>query len=80
MTDAERIILRTRAGKTVEITASSGERLIVKILWLFEDESDEDLFFELISTSTPDRYPRARDSVCYSLPLNEIESVKAVDV
>jgi hypothetical protein len=48
--------------KPVRIHTRDGEEMIVKVISVFDGESDPDLFYELISTSRPELYVR-RDSV-----------------
>jgi hypothetical protein len=53
--------------------------MTAKVISVFDEESDADMFYELISSSKPDLYPR-KEQVCgYSLPLKDIVSVRAVE-
>jgi hypothetical protein len=76
MTESDLAYLKTRVDKLVSIETTTGEHLIAKVISVFDGEDNPDLFYELVSTSTPDSYIGNQNGG-YSLPLGEIISVKA---
>jgi hypothetical protein len=78
--EADLVYLKSSIGKVVEVETADGERLLAKVVSVFDHEDDPDVFYELISTSRPDLYPRiAEKSIGYSLPLGNILSVRAAE-
>jgi hypothetical protein len=76
MTEADLACLKSRIDQTVEIQTVSGEQLIARVIWVFDGEDNPDLFYDLVSTSNPESYPRLSEACGYALPLKEIVSVK----
>ena len=76
MTESDLAYLKSRVDKLVSIETTTGEHLIAKVISVFDGEDNADLFYELVSTSTPDAYI-GNQNCGYSLPLSEIISVKA---
>jgi hypothetical protein len=76
MTESDLAYLKSRVDKLVSIETTTGEHLIAKVISVFDGEDNADLFYELVSTSTPDSYVGNQNGG-YSLPLSEITSVKA---
>jgi hypothetical protein len=76
MTESDLAYLKSRVDKLVSIETTTGEHLIAKVISVFDGEDNADLFYEVVSTSTPDAYSGNQNSG-YSLPLSEIISVKA---
>ena len=77
MTEADLVCLKSNIGKIVEIETTDGVRHLVRVVSVFDGEDDPDMFYELVSTSRPDLYPRlAEKSIGYSLPLENILSVR----
>ena len=68
-------LLKSNIDKAVRMQTRDGEDLVVKVIWVFDEESDPDLFYELISTSRPERYVQRDNVGGYSIPLEEIASV-----
>jgi hypothetical protein len=80
VTEADLVCLKANIGKIVEIETTDGERLLAEVVSVFDLEDDPDVFYELVSTSRPDLYPRGPDrSIGYSLPLRNILSVRAAE-
>jgi hypothetical protein len=79
MTETDLRVLKLCMDKLVLIETVDGEQMTAKVISVFDEESDADMFYELISSSKPDLYPR-KEQVCgYSLPLKDIVSVRAVE-
>ena len=76
MTETELRLLKSSIDKRVQIETSDGERMIAKVISVFDEESDADIFYELVSTSHPDLYARKERVGGYSLPLKDIVSVR----
>lgn len=75
MTKTDLDTLKANIDMQVEIETVDGEQLVGKVICVFDDESDADLFFELISTSRPELYKKTEQVGGYSLPLKDIASV-----
>jgi hypothetical protein len=78
MTEAELQTLKANINKNVRVVTSDGEEMVVKVISVFDRESDPDMFYELVSTPHSHLYPRKERVGGYSIPLKEILSVKAV--
>ena len=76
MTDADIICLKSKIDKAVEIETVNGERLTAKVIWVFDEEDNAEVFYELISSSKPELYTRQSEVGGYSIPLTEIASVR----
>jgi hypothetical protein len=76
MTEADLLCLKSNIDRPVEMETVSGERLTAKILCVFDEEDNAEVFYELISSSTPDFYGRHPDAGGFSLSLKDIVSVK----
>jgi hypothetical protein len=76
MTEADLLRLKSSIDKPVEIETVDGEHLTAKVLWVFDEEDNAEIFYELISSSRPESYTRQSEAGGYSLPLAEIVSVK----
>jgi hypothetical protein len=74
MTEKDLETLRAAKGNVVEIETKDGEHLLIKVISLFDQESDPDVFFWDV-TSAPNG-PDAEQGQGYSLPLSEIVSVR----
>ena len=74
MTEADLEYLKSHIDQHVEILTRRGERLRVKVISVFDGESDPDVFFWDV-TSDPVK-PDSERSQGQSLPLAEIVSVK----
>ena len=79
MSDANIETLKANIDKKVQITTSSGEEMVVKVISVFDQDSDADMFFELVATSQPRLYARKEKVGGYSITLNQIVSVKAIE-
>jgi hypothetical protein len=75
MTQADLDTLKSNIDRRVKIETVDGEQLIAKVISVFSEESDADMFFELISTSRPELYKKTGQVGGYSLPLKDIISV-----
>jgi len=76
MTDADLIYLKSNVDKLVEIETIDGERLTAKVLWVFDEEDNAEIFYELVSSSKSESYTRQSEAGGYSLRLAKIVSVK----
>ena len=75
MTPEELERLKSNVGRVVEIETQNGERILIKPISVFDEESDPDIFFwEVTSPEKPD----SEQTKACSLPLSEIASVKLV--
>ncbi len=79
MTKTDLDTLKSKIDKHVQITTVDGEQMVVKVISVFSDESDADMFFKLVSTSRPELYQRREQIGGYSIPLKDIVSVAAID-
>ena len=79
MTSADLNTLKSNIDKRVQIETADGEQLIAKVISAFFEESDADVFFELVSTSRPELYAKTEQAGGYSLPLKDIASVSAAE-
>ena len=77
MTDAELEFLKENVDRHVEIDTKGGEHLRVKVLFVFDQESDPDVFFDVIPLEN-DTTPGGKPTGGYSLPLADILAVRAV--
>ena len=71
-------ILQSNIDKHVQITTVDGEQMIAKLISVFAEESDPDIFFELVSSSHPHLYAQKDNLGGYSLPLADIFSVRSI--
>ena len=78
MTDADLACLKSNVNKLVEIDTTDGEHFVAKVLWVFDSETEPDVFYDLISTNKPERYVRRDENVGYSMLLAQIASVKGI--
>jgi hypothetical protein len=76
MTEADLTCLKSNVDKLVEIETINGERLTAKVISVFDGEDNADVFYHLILSSKPELYTRQSEACGYSLPLDEIISVK----
>ena len=74
MTQAEIDCLKANVGRVVEIETQQGERLLIKPISVFDQESDPDVFFWDV-TKNPTMLD-SEHSKGYALPLSDIVSVK----
>jgi hypothetical protein len=76
MTQAEIECLKSNVGQIVEIETLKGERLLIKPISVFDNDSDPDIFFWDL-TSDQVKTDSHQTQGC-ALPLSEIVSVKLV--
>ena len=74
MTETDLECLKSHIDQHVEIVTRNGERLLIKVISVFDRESDPDVFFWDV-TSEPGK-PDSEQAQGCSLPLAEIVSVK----
>lgn len=74
MTENDLEKLKTAKDGLIKIETKSGEHLLIKVISLFDQESDPDVFFWDL-TAAPDK-PDAEQGQGYSMPLSEIVSVE----
>jgi hypothetical protein len=77
MTDSELECLKSHIDQHVEIDTKNGERLLIKVISVFDEESDPDVFFDVVRTEN-DPTPGGKTVGGYSLPLADILSVRPV--
>jgi hypothetical protein len=77
MTNDELDLLKANVDRQVEIETKAGERLRIKVLFVFDQESDPDVFFEVVPPENAPE-PGGKPVGGYSLPLADILSVRAV--
>jgi hypothetical protein len=70
MTQSDIEFLKTNIDKIVEIETCKGERLLIKVISVFDQESDPDIFFWDV-TSDPLK-PTSEQTKGYGLLLEEI--------
>jgi len=74
MTVSDLEYLKASVGRIVEVEIRTGEHLVIKVISVFDQESEPDVFYWDVSSN-----PRMHDSEHskgFSLPLKEIASVK----
>ena len=77
MTPSDLELLKANVGQVVEIEKVKGEHLLIKIISVFDQESDPDVFFWDV-TSDPQKKDQEQ-SQGYSLQLREITSVRKIE-
>lgn len=77
MTDSELECLKSHVDRPVEIETKGGEHLLVKVIAVFDQESDPDVFFDLVSSESDLSSPNNLAGG-YSLPLADIIAVRPV--
>jgi len=77
MTNAELELLKANVDRQVEIDTRDGECLRIKVLFVFDRESDHNLLFDVISPEN-DRAAEGGPAPAYSLPLADILSVRSI--
>ncbi len=76
MTQADLEYLKASVDKCVVIETCHGEHLAVKVISVFENEADPDVFFDVVDQ----RNQKLVEPRCaYSLPLTEIAAVKPLE-
>ncbi|MGP8174221.1 MAG: hypothetical protein ACLP7O_06690 [Terracidiphilus sp.] len=70
--------LKANVDQIVEIETRKGEHLLIKVLYVFDQESDPDVFFYDV-TSDPLKQD-SEQSEGYGLPLQEIVSVRKYQI
>jgi hypothetical protein len=75
MTESELEYLKSKVGHVVEIETRKGERILIKPISVFDNESDPDIFFWDV-TADPEK-PDSERTQASALPLSEIVSVKS---
>jgi hypothetical protein len=73
VTESDLVFLKSHVDQQVEIDTRSGEHLRIKVISVFDGESDPDVFFDVIAVGS--ERAEGSGSGC-SLPLNEIISVR----
>jgi hypothetical protein len=77
MTDSELECLKSHLDRHVEIDTRDGEHLLIKVISVFDQESEPDVFFDLVPSEDDPGTPNKLTGG-YSLPLAEITSVQPV--
>jgi hypothetical protein len=78
MTESEIQCLKENIDKTVEIETNDGERLVARVVSVFDDaEYDEhELFYKLVATNMPESYKHVGDTGGYAVDFEKILSVR----
>ena len=69
--------LNANVDRVVKITCCDGESLLAKVVLVSEE--DEDIIYELVSTSRKSQYEKFDQQPAYRMTFQEIRSVGAVD-
>lgn len=77
MTDEDLKTLRQRQNHIVKIHTLDGEVLIAKVLFI--SDSQEDVIYDLISTSQESQYEKHDEQPAYRILFKDIASVDPVD-
>jgi hypothetical protein len=78
MTESDIQCLKMNIGKVVEIQTIDGEHLTARIISVFDEEDQPDVFYEVLTSNTMDWYLDHADSGGFALALDRIVSAKAV--
>jgi hypothetical protein len=73
MTSAQLELLKAHMNRLVEISTSTGERLIIRPISVFDEDTDPDVFFDDFTTN-PEM--KSKPEKGFSMPLVDIDSVK----
>ncbi len=68
--------LNANVDRVVKIRSRDGETLLAKVVLVSEE--DEDLIYELVSTSRESQYEKFDEQPAYAIDFKNIESVEAV--
>lgn len=68
--------LKANIDKVVKIVTYSGESLLAKVVLVSEE--DEDVVYDLVSTSRESQYEKFDEQTAYAMDFKEIESVEPV--
>jgi len=68
--------LKQNDNRTVRIRTCDGEVMIVKVM--FVSESDQDVIYDLISTTRESQYEKHDVQPAYRISFEEVESVEAI--
>jgi len=75
MTEADIQCLKENVDKAVAIETTYGECLIAKIIFVFDQEDQPDVFYDLVSTNKPG----FKQGASYALRFEDIVSVKPTE-
>ncbi len=78
MTDTDIQCLKENVDKIVEIQTVDGELLVAKIISVFDQEDQPDIFYDVVSSNMIDCYSHLESGAGYSLDFDKILSVKPV--
>lgn len=68
--------LKDNIDKVVKITCYDGEIIIAKVLFISEEE--EDVIYDLVSTTRLSQYEKLDEQPAYQVRFHDIESVEAI--
>jgi len=74
MTNADLECLKANVDRYVEIDTKDGEHLVIKVIYVFDQESDPDVFFDLAPQNVDAISTKPTSG--YSLPLADIIAVR----
>jgi hypothetical protein len=77
MDDRDLRILKENDNRIVRIRTYDGEIMIAKVR--FVSQADEDLIYDLISTTKESQYEKRDEQPAYLIPFKDIESVETVE-
>ena len=78
MTSAELEFLKANVDRQVEIDTKNGEHMRIKVLFVFDQESAPDVFFDSVSPENDPRF-EGKPVGDFSLPLADIISVRPAE-
>ncbi len=79
MTDSELECLKSHVDRHVEVDTRNGERLLIKVIAVFDQEAEPDVFFDVVPPENTLKVTSGGKPVGgYSLALADILSVRAV--
>ena len=79
MTREDLLILKSTSEAAVRFTSIEGEEFRAKVIFVFDEDSETALFYELIATNRPEFYEHRDKTGGYSIPLEKITSVRTVN-
>ena len=76
MTPEEIALLQCNIGRVVQLTCKDGEVIMAKIDLV--DPLDEEIVFEMLSTTDESKYEKFDQQPAYLLPFSDITTVNAI--
>lgn len=76
MTEKDLQTLKENRNRIVKIRTTNGEIMLAKVR--FASDTEQDLIYDLISTSKESQYEKHDEQPAYLIKFDEIESVEAI--